>query len=193
VAPVLPWDDPHALDEASTALRGGAAVVLPTDTVYGVAALPDAIDVLFVLKGRPESTPIAILIDSREQADGLVRMSSRARRLASALWPGPLTIVLPRLDGSGTLGVRCPDHAFTRALAANVGPMAVTSANRHGEPTPATATEAAASLRGDVALVVDGGRLDGTASTVVDATGTDLTILREGPISRETIRAVALR
>jgi tRNA threonylcarbamoyl adenosine modification protein (Sua5/YciO/YrdC/YwlC family) len=116
-----------------------------------------------------------------------------AERLARAFWPGPLTIVLPRLDGEGTLGVRCPDHDFIRALARRVGPLAVTSANRHGEPTPASAAAAAAALTGDVRLVIDGGACAGVASTVVDATGPEVTIVREGPITPEQVRAAALR
>ena len=99
----------------------------------------------------------------------------------------------PRLDGDGTLGVRCPDHDFIRALARRVGPLAVTSANRHGEATPTGARDAAASLTGDVALVIDGGPCRGEASTVVDATGPQLTIIRAGPITEEQIRAAALR
>lgn len=185
--------DPAALDRTVTALRDGGAVVLPTDTVYGVGTLPDQVDQLFALKGRPDSVPIAVLVGSVDQARSLVAVPDAARRLADAFWPGPLTIVLERLDGDGTLGVRCPDHPFVRAVADELGPLAVTSANRHGEATPVDAAGAAAALAGDVALVVDGGPCAGTASTVVDATSDVLTVLREGPISPEQIEAAALR
>jgi L-threonylcarbamoyladenylate synthase len=186
-------DDPAAFGAAEAALRADEAIVVPTDTVYGLAARPSAMERLYALKGRPASVPIAILVESSDQAGLLVAVSGVAELLARAFWPGPLTIVLPRLDGQGTLGVRCPDHDFIRALARQVGPLAVTSANRHGEPTPATAIEAAAALTGEVRLVIDGGTCDGVASTVVDATGPVVTIVREGPITPEQVRVAALR
>ena len=189
----VPLDDPTALGLAESALRAGQAIVVPTDTVYGLAALPSATEALYSLKGRPDSVPIAVLVDSLDQASSVVEMAGVAGRLARAFWPGPLTIVRPRLDGEGTLAVRCPDHVFLHLLARRVGPLAVTSANRHGEPTPPEARAAAASLTGDVVLVIDGGPCHGTASTVVDATGPELTIVRAGPITEENIRAAALR
>ncbi|MEY2452915.1 MAG: L-threonylcarbamoyladenylate synthase [Acidimicrobiaceae bacterium] len=189
----VPLDDPTAVELAQTALLAGEAIVVPTDTVYGLAALPSAIEPLYALKGRPESMPIAVLVESLEQAASVAAMSGVASRLARAFWPGPLSIVRPRLDGAGTVAVRCPDHVFMHLLARRVGPLAVTSANRHGDPTPTEARAAASSLAGEVALVIDGGRCAGVASTVVDATGPNLTILRVGPISEEQIRAAALR
>lgn len=182
--------------DAAAALRGGGVVLLPTDTVYGigvVAEIPGATSRLFALKSRSEGQPVAVLVADRDQAltlvdqpsDGLVRVMDR-------LWPGPLTVVVRRADAAvhldlggdpTTVGIRCPDHPFVRALAAEVGPLATTSANRHGEPTPATAAEAAASLSGPVALVVDGGALGSVASTVVDLTGSSAVVLREGAVS----------
>jgi L-threonylcarbamoyladenylate synthase len=193
VPELIALDDPRALDAAEAALRAGEAIIVPTDTVYGVAALTSSIDVLYLLKGRPESVPIAVLVESFEQAAGVVAMSGIAEQLARAFWPGPLTIVGSRREGDGTVGVRCPDHAFVRDLAARVGALSVTSANRHGEATPPEAGAAAASLAGDVALVIDGGRCGGVASTVVDATRSELTIIRAGPITEEQLRAAALR
>jgi L-threonylcarbamoyladenylate synthase len=193
VTTYLGLDDPTAVGAAEAALRAGEPIVLPTDTVYGLAALPASIEALYSLKGRPESLPIAVLVESLDQAASVVAMSGVAGRLARAFWPGPLTIVRPRLDGTGTLAVRCPDHVFIHLLARRVGPLAVTSANRHGEATPTEARDAAASLIGDVALIVDGGPCRGEASTVVDATGTTLAIIRPGPITEERIRAAALR
>jgi L-threonylcarbamoyladenylate synthase len=119
-----------------------------------------------------------------------------AVRLAARFWPGPLTLVLPRrpeaaglaLGGEAdTVGVRCPDDGFVRALARRVGPVATTSANRHGQPTPATAEEAAAALTGEVAVVVDGGPRDGVPSTVVDCTGSELRVLRRGAIDEAAL------
>jgi L-threonylcarbamoyladenylate synthase len=186
-------DDPEALDVVVAALRAGEAVVLPTETVYGVAALPPHADLLRHLKGRPVSVPIAVLVADLLQAEVATGapLPALAATLASAFWPGPLTLVLPTATGS-SLGVRCPDHDFVRAVAAAAGPIATTSANRHGDPTPVTAAAAAESLLGDVAVVVDGGTLVGAPSTVVDATGTEPVILREGRLASATIRAAVV-
>ena len=192
-----PEDD---VEQAVRALRAGEAIVVPTDTLYGLAALPTvpgAVDRLFSLKRRPADTPIAVLVAGIEQVEALADLSGTARRLADAFWPGPLTMVLPRRAGvdlplgepHATIGVRWPDHPVIAALAEAVGPLATTSANRTGEPTPATAGEAAASLVGDVAVVLDGGACAGPASTVVDLTGPDLRVLREGAITESALRA----
>ena len=177
------------LDDAVTALRAGGAVVLPTDTVYGLAALPEHVDVLYELKDRPASMPIAVLVADVEQAATLVRVDDRVRRLADAFWPGPLTLVLLPVDGGDTVGVRCPDHELVRALCRRVGPLPTTSANRHGAPTPTTAAQAAAALAGEPALVIDGGPCGDTASTVVDLTGDDAVVLREGALPSAAIDA----
>lgn len=188
------------VERATAALRDGQAVVVPTDTVYGVAALPTvpgAVDRLYALKGRPADMPIAVLVADLEQVWALADRSDRAVRLADAFWPGPLTLVLTRRPGldlplggsAATIGVRWPDHVLIARLARAVGPLATTSANRTGEPTPATAAEAAASLVGDVAVVLDGGPCAGTASTVVDVTGPDLRVLREGELTEARLRA----
>ena len=173
---------------------------MPTDTLYGVAALPtvpSAVDRLFALKGRPADMPVAVLVGGVEQVEALADLSANARRLAEAFWPGPLTMVLPRKAGvdlplgepHATIGVRWPDHPLIGRLATEVGPLATTSANRTGEPTPGTATEAAASLVGPVGAVLDGGACAGTASTVVDVTGSDLRVLREGELTEDRLRA----
>src|SRR5262249_51388385 len=125
---LVKMDDDTALDAAARALRAEQVVVLPTDTVYGLAALPQsarAVDELSVLKGRPPSMPIAILVASREQALDLAgAVPDAAERLMEAFWPGPLTLVLPARDSDGveTVGVRCPDHEFVRDLAHRVCP-----------------------------------------------------------------------
>lgn len=185
-----------AVSRAVGVLAEGGLVVVPTDTVYGVAALPTVLGAtagLFAAKSRRADVPLAVLCASADAAFGLVDLSDpavgrRARCWAVAHWPGPLTMVLPRRgdldwdlgEPTTTIGVRVPDHAFVRSLAARVGPIAVTSANRHGEPTPPTAVEAAGSLVSPVGLVVDAGSLESSASTVVDvASGR---VLRPGPI-----------
>jgi L-threonylcarbamoyladenylate synthase len=188
-------DDTEVVERIAAALAAGGAVVLPTDTVYGLAALPRdhaATDRLFELKGRPDRMPLAVLCAEVGQVLELVDPSATAlvTEAARRWWPGPLTLVLPRRIGvhlylgepTTTIGVRIPDHDVVRAVAATVGPVAATSANRHGEPTPSTARAAAAALGRGVALVVDGGTLEATASTVVDATTRPWSVLREGPI-----------
>ena len=185
-------------------LAGGGVVVLPTDTVYGLAASldhPDAMARLFDLKDRPAAVPIAVLVSDRQQVHHLAaEIPAAADSLMAAFWPGALTVVLqadpavgPRLantiggDGS-TIGVRCPDHDLCRAVSSQVGPFAATSANRHGDPTPTTAEQAVASLVGPVDLLIDGGELDAVPSTVVQV-GIDgePSVLREGTISATQI------
>jgi L-threonylcarbamoyladenylate synthase len=193
-----------AVEAAVRVLLDGGAVVLPTDTVYGVAvaaSVPQATARLFALKDRPDAVPLAVLVDSLDQARQLCDVSSPAvGRLVDRWWPGPLTVVLPRradvvveLGGDGSsIGVRCPDHDLVRALAREVGPLATTSANRHGEPTPTTAADVLAVLGDGVALVIDGGPCHGVASTVVDGRDASLVVLRAGPISPEQVAAAAL-
>ncbi|WP_436793221.1 L-threonylcarbamoyladenylate synthase [Actinospongicola halichondriae] len=186
--------DADAVERIVDVLIAGGVAVLPTDTVYGLAALPDDGDAmarLFELKGRAATVPVAVLCATPMQALSIAgTVSSSGAILAGQHWPGPLTLVLPRsadLDWDlgeprSTIGVRCPDHRLIQRVAERTGPIAATSANRHGEPTPSTAAAAAASLTGPVDLVVDGGEIVGSASTVVDATGPEPTVLRQGPI-----------
>jgi L-threonylcarbamoyladenylate synthase len=190
------------LDAAVAALRAGEIVVVPTDTVYGIAVdptRPGATDRLFAVKARPTDVPLPILAADADQAFSLAAdVSPVARRLAEACWPGGLTIVLPRRAGldfdlggadDATIGVRVPDHAVPRALARAVGPLATTSANLHGRPTPETAAGVAAELAG-VAVVLDGGRCAGAPSTVVVCTGDDWRVVREGRIGIHQLRGV---
>lgn len=180
------------------ALRAGTPVVIPTDTVYGIAASaadPDAVAAIFAIKDRPVDTQIAALVADVAQAETLVDLGSMGHALAEAFWPGALTIVAPRrpdcvlaVGDAETIGVRCADHPLVRELAAVVGPIAATSANRHGEPTPIDAAAVARSLP-DVELVVDGGELSGGASTVCSVVGGRLTVFREGPITRAQLDA----
>ena len=193
--------DTDAVATAVRVLRAGGTVVLPTDTVYGIAALPsrpEAIAAIVELKQRPPQMHLAVLV---ADVDQVARVSDdrrpQPRQLMAALWPGALTVVLgratPEADalgpGDGTIGVRCPDDDLVRQICARVGPIAATSANVHGAPTPATAAEVATAL-GEVDLVLDGGHCPGgLASTVVDATGPAPVVLREGPIDEASIVA----
>jgi len=183
--PIIAVDDADALDRAEAALRGGDAIVIPTDTVYGLAVLPGHEDLLAELKDRPATMPIAVLVADPDA----VALPPLAATLARAFWPGPVTLVVPAPDGEETTGLRCPDDDFVRALTRRVGPMPTTSANRHGRPTPPTASEAAQSLARPPVLVVDGGPRDGVASTVVDCTGAEAVVLREGAVPERSILA----
>lgn len=192
--------DGEGLDAAIAALRSGEPVVLPTDTVHGLAVIAGdaaALDRVFELKQRPAERSIAVLVASVHQAETLVEFSDAERRLGHAFWPGALTIVArrrPDADPSigrsdGTVGVRCPGEAFVRLLAERLGPLATTSANLSGEATPATAPEAAAALVENVALVIDDGERNGAASTVVRVRDGGVEILREGAISESQLAA----
>lgn len=197
-------DDDSALDRISSALIAGGVVLLPTDTVYGLAALPgisSATARLFALKGRAAEAPLAVLCADQSQALSLAAVPA-ARPLgavASRWWPGPLTVVAQRRAGvelhlgepSATVGLRVPDHDLVRAIASAVGPIAVTSANHHGRPTCTTVAEAVAALGSGIALIADGGVLIGEASTVVDATGDEWAVLRHGPIDGSAVVALA--
>jgi L-threonylcarbamoyladenylate synthase len=188
--------------EALDALRAGMPVVLPTDTVYGVAAdatRPDATRRLFEVKERPADVALPVLAADPDQAFGLADdVPDAARRLAARFWPGGLTIVVARRPGLGvdlggpddrTVGVRVPDHDVPRRLAAEVGPLATTSANRHGRPTPETADGVRHELGAAVAVVVDGGRCAGAPSTVVSCLDGVVRVLREGRIPTDEVLA----
>ena len=199
-APVIDGCDPaEAVAAALAALESGEPVVMATDTVYGLVALARdqaAVARVFELKGRPAERRIAVLVTGAAQAETLVRLSPPARRLAEHRWPGPLTLVAARTPAAptwvgdpATIGVRCPDDEVLLRLAAAAGPLAATSANRHGSETPPTAGEVARQLPG-VGLVIDGGPRPGAASTVVDVTGAAPAVLRPGPITEAEIAAI---
>jgi L-threonylcarbamoyladenylate synthase len=198
--PVLPADS--GLDAATEALAAGRPVVLPTDTVYGVAVEPTrrgATNRLFAVKERPRTAALPLLVASLDQALQLSGdLPPTAVALADAFWPGGLTLVVPRRPGldldlggedDATVGLRQPDHPVPVALAERVGPLAATSANLHGRPTLSTAGEVAAELGEAVELVLDGGRCAGAASTVVACTPEGVTVLREGRVPTADVLA----
>lgn len=200
---ILRADHPVALTHAVDVLNNGGLVVFPTDTVYGLAALPDTsehVERLYTVKGRSSTRAIAILIGNSED---LVRVSSSlpevVLRLAKRFWPGPLTLIVPRhpslpdvLSPQPTIGVRMPNHAVALTLLRMTGPLAVTSANLSGQDNANTAQEALAQLKGRVHLILDGGRTPGgVPSTVVDCTTPELVILRKGPITLDELQAAS--
>lgn len=184
-------------------MRSGGIVGIPTETVYGIGVVPrpEALQAVIVAKQRPEEKGIALLIDGIDQVDGLVAISDAALRLTMRFWPGALTLVLPLLrpgslpsvvtGGRETLGLRLPDHPVPRALARQLGPIAVTSANRSGEPPATTPDELIASVGASLAMVLDDGPVrGGVVSTVVavDADGS-CRVLRQGAIDEAAIHA----
>ena len=198
-----PPPDPVAC--AVEALVAGEVVVIPTDTVYGLAvdpARPGATDRLFALKQRPAQVALPVLVASIDQALALAAddVAPAAGRLMERWWPGGLTIVVRRRDGidldlggdPSTVGLRLPAHPVPVALAGAVGPLAVTSANLHGLPTAVTAGEVVGQLGSVPGLVVlDAGPCSGQASTVVSCVGEELRVLREGAITAAEVLATA--
>jgi L-threonylcarbamoyladenylate synthase len=183
------------LQAALKILQAGGLVAFPTDTVYGVGALAfdnAAIESIYTAKGRPIEKAIPVLIGDIKDLDKVaVDIPPMALIFARRFWPGPLTCVVPKRDilppaisATLTVAVRIPDHAEACALLNVAGPMAVTSANISGQPSPSTAQEVYEQLNGRIPLILDGGRTPGgLPSTLVDCTGNTPTILREGPIS----------
>ncbi|MEA2026381.1 MAG: L-threonylcarbamoyladenylate synthase, partial [Chloroflexota bacterium] len=199
---VLPATDPGALAEAVLAMRSGGIVGIPTETVYGIAVVPqpEALKAVIRAKQRPEDKGIALLIDGLDQVDGLVEVSTSARQLAERCWPGALTLVLPLrrpglvpdaiTGGRDTLGLRVPDHPVPRALARELGPIAVTSANRSGELPARTAAELIDAVGASLALVLDDGPVRGGVASTIVALVADgsWSVLREGALDRAAIR-----
>ena len=184
-----------SLAAAAAVLRSGGLVVLPTDTVYGLAALPhlpDAVRAVFRAKGRPSGMHLPVLAASIEQVRALgVAFGAAASVLADRWWPGPLTLACAFDPGSGRpdwlagrdeVAVRVPDHAFVRALLRETGVLVVTSANAHGTAPSLTAEAVSASLGPSVDLVVNGGALTEVPSTVVSLVGREPVVEREGVI-----------
>ena len=188
---------PENIRRAAEALKRGELVVVPTETVYGVAVRADsaaALERLYAAKGRAESKRIARFADglAAVRAAG-ARVDAAAERLAAAFWPGPLTLVLEMASGEWE-GFRVPDHAVALAWLRELGGVApaVTSANRSGEPPARTAHEAWAALAPHVALALDAGPVvGGVPSTVVKAGAGGVEILRAGALGREEIERAA--
>jgi len=191
-ARLLPMDAPSIAKGART-VRGGGLVVYPTDTVYGLGCDPlnhAAVRRLFEAKRR-DAKPVTVLCASVEKAEALVDFTATAMDLALKHWPGALTIVAPLkrqvppelTQGRSTLGVRVPDHPLCIELIASCGGwLTGTSANISGRPSAKSAGEALDQLGDAVDIVLDGGRLAGSESTVVQVDGGEVTILRAGPV-----------
>jgi len=198
-----PGNRADAIAAATSALKSGRLVVMPTDTVYGLAA--DAFDSqgvagLLAAKGRGRDMPVGVLVGSWHTIEGLVYyVSDSARELIRAFWPGALSLVVqqaPSLrwdlgDARGTVMLRMPLQPVALELLRQTGPLAVSSANISGQPAATTAQDARDQLGGLVDVYLDGGQSEQqAASTIVDLTGTEPRLLREGPVSAAAVAAV---
>jgi L-threonylcarbamoyladenylate synthase len=196
-------DRDRGIAAAVEAVKSGELVVLPTDTVYGIGAdafTPHAITALHNARGADRRVPPPVLVGSRHTLDGLVySLPNAARELADAFWPGALTIMVehsPSLqwdlgDTGGVVGVRMPLHPVALEVLREVGPMAVTTANRVGQPAPLTAEEARDQLEYSVRIYLEAGAaVDPAPSTIVDVTGDAPRVLRDGAVPFEKLRDV---
>ncbi|WP_370232902.1 L-threonylcarbamoyladenylate synthase [Aeromicrobium sp.] len=188
------------VDAAQAALEAGALAVLPTDTVYGLAAdafSPEAVQRLLDAKGRTRQKPPPVLVGAPTTLEALVtEVPGWLRSMTAELWPGPLTVVCrqqPSLtwdlgDTHHTVAVRMPDHPVALGLLKQTGPLAVSSANLTGEPAATTIEDAERMLGTSVSVYLDAGQSPGgTASTILDVTGATPRILREGPIGLDVL------
>ena len=196
-------DRTHVLDAVAVLTRGGL-VAFPTETVYGLgadAANAEAVARIFRVKGRPVGHPLIVHVAGTEDLGRFAEtVPASALRLAEALWPGPLTVVVPRADhvpavvagGHGTLALRAPAHPVAQELLqAFGGGIAAPSANRFGRVSPTTAADVRADLGDDVDLVLDGGACRvGVESTIVDCTGDQVVLLRPGGVPVEVLEGV---
>ncbi len=192
-----------ALNAASLAVQRGQLIVIPTDTVYGVAADAfdaDAVSALLTAKGRGREMPPPVLVSAATTLDALaVDVPDYARALIEKFWPGPLTVVCKQQaslrwdlgDSRGTVAVRMPDHEVALELLERTGPLAVSSANLTGRPAATDADQAEQMLGEHVALIVDGGPTPGSeASTIIDVTTSPGRVLRSGALSPDELNAV---
>jgi L-threonylcarbamoyladenylate synthase len=193
---------PRAIARAATLLRAGRLVGFPTETVYGLggdATNDRAIADIFAAKGRPRFNPLIVHVPSLAEAETYAVCGVPARRAAARFWPGPLTLVLPRRDGSGlsllasagldTIAVRAPAHPIAQTLLHETArPIAAPSANRSGRVSPTQAAHVAEELGERVALILDAGRTPvGLESTVLDLSGEVPTLLRPGAVTLEEL------
>jgi L-threonylcarbamoyladenylate synthase len=198
-------NDAAGIEAAAAAIAAGALVAMPTETVYGLAAdamNPEAVARIFAAKGRPRFNPLIVHVPSLEAAERFAMFTPVARKLVSAFWPGPLTIVLKTVPGSGiadlvtagldTVAVRVPAHPVAQALLARSGrPLAAPSANRSGHVSATSADHVAADLGDTVAVILDAGPTQlGIESTIVAVDEEGVVLLRPGSIARADIERV---
>ena len=200
-ARILDGNSESEIDECVKALRAGSVIGIPTETVYGLAAIAtnsSAINLVFTTKERPTSHPLILHIaDVSMLDDWATNISSEARALCKKFWPGPLTLILHKSDkvltevtgGRDTVAIRCPNHSVTTKLLKKLNDAVVApSANKFGKVSPTTAKHVVNDLGSDISIVLDGGDCSiGLESTIIDCTTTPPQLLRTGAITAEQI------
>ena len=200
-ARILDGNNESEIDECVKALRAGSVIGIPTETVYGLAAIAtnsSAINLVFAIKERPTSHPLILHIaDVSMLDDWATNISSEARALCKKFWPGPLTLILHKSDkvltevtgGRDTVAIRCPNHSVTTKLLKKLNDAVVApSANKFGKVSPTTAKHVVNDLGSDISIVLDGGDCSiGLESTIIDCTTTPPQLLRTGAITAEQI------
>ena len=185
------WRAP-ALERGAAVLKRGGVLVIPTDTVYGLAVdgrNREAVEKIYRIKRRPPDKPLVRLVADLAEIVSLLASPGWIRMLEK-FWPGALTVILKTPDGE-TRGYRMPDHDLVRELIRFSGvELAATSANRSGDPVVTSPAAAAALFTGEVDLIIDGGELSGEASTVLDLSVSPPRLLREGPVTREDLSEI---
>lgn len=195
--------EPQHLERITNILKTGGVVILPTETIYGLSASidsPDALRRIFELKGRGEEKPLIVLIATADSLQDYVHsIPLLASRIAARLWPGPLTLILPRsprisllvTGGRETVAIRVSSHPLLRQIISEVGPIVSTSANRSGEESPRCVQDIPLPIREKVDLIVDEGRCKyGVESTIIDVSAGDAKLVRKGALSWEEIAKI---
>jgi len=202
---IISQGNDSAAQETLNVIRSGGVVAVPTDTVYGIACSVNnsaAIQSLYKIKIRESIKAIPVLIADLNQLDQVAKsLNDYAIKLAQSFWPGALTLIVAKnlllpanLTIHPTVGVRIPDHDWLREIIRKTGPLAATSANISGEASPSTANQVLEQLNGRIELVIDGGECKGgIASTVVDCSGEEFNILRNGSITPDQIRLAIVK
>ncbi|MEG0526894.1 MAG: L-threonylcarbamoyladenylate synthase [Longicatena sp.] len=192
------------INEIASCIIKGEVIAFPTDTVFGLGVIyenEDALEALKLSKGRPENKPIPTMVCSLEQIEKIAHVSEMAKKLIQAFMPGAFTIILKKREelpdyltnGFDTVGIRMPEDDFVLELISKCGkPMLVTSANLSGEEPGQTDIEVLKQLDGRIHGIVEGCATGGIASTIVDMSGEEVTIVREGPIDKEMMDNVLL-
>ncbi len=199
---VIQADSSEAIQSALEVLQKGGLVAFPTDTVYGVGAIAfeaEAVESIYYAKNRPVEKAIPVLLgDPKDMHRVASEVPWMAKKLAAHFWPGAITLLVPKhldlpeaISATSTVGVRIPDHPFARKLLQATGPLATTSANLSGSPNPTRSDQVFDQLSGRIPLILDGGTTPGgMPSTVVDCTGPEPLIVRQGPIRLDQIQAI---
>lgn len=199
---IIKTADAGNISQAAQCVKEGKVVIFPSETVYGLACdacNSDAIRLIYNIKSRLESVPLQIMVDSMEDAEKIGFFDDNALKIAKKFWPGPLTIVVRRREGAKisylataglqTIGIRIPDNPIALKLIRQTArPVAATSANISKTTSPVSVDGISQNILEKVAMVLDGGRAKiGVSSTVIDATGAAIKILREGSVTKEDI------